>query len=573
MKSKLFIIVTFFVLVAIVIAISCSKDANSNLNQDSRLKAAVSCTGIADWSATTIYPTAGAQVVYNCNLYQNNWYTQNQNPATNSGAYQVWTLIGSCTGCSSSSSSSSGGCSATAIVPYIQVNGGSWQQISSVTVASGATVIFGPQPASGGSWSWTGCGTSGTSREQTITASSSCTSTATYTNSCGTKSTQNFTITVSGSSSSGGGSAIINMGITHQLIDGFGASSAWSGAISDGVANGIFTTMGLSICRLRIDPNNGWSDELSNAKKASARGAKVFATPWSPPASMKSNNNVVGGTLKTSSYGAFANWLKSFGDYIKNNGGPTLFCLSVQNEPDWNPDYESCSYTGATMRDFLNSSGSAIGYPIMAPETVGSNTGFADVILNDATAAGKVSFIGFHLYGATPVNYTNALNKGKRVWMTEIYHDNSDINTCMTVAKEVTDCMANNYSGYVWWWINTGQASALCDASGNPNKKGYTLGMFAKYVRPGCVRVDATYNPSSNVYITAYNDSNGKLRIVAVNTGTSSVSQAFSVSGSSLGSMTVYCTSGSQNNTNLGTVSGTSFTYTLTGQSVTTFVQ
>src|ERR1035437_5022265 len=133
MKNKLFIIVTFFVLVAIVIAISCSKDANSNLNQDSRLKAAVSCTGIAAWSATTIYPTAGAQVVYNCNLYQNNWYTQNQNPATNSGAYQVWSLVGSCTGCSSSSSSSSsssGGCSATSIVPYIQVNGGSWQQVS-----------------------------------------------------------------------------------------------------------------------------------------------------------------------------------------------------------------------------------------------------------------------------------------------------------------------------------------------------------------------------------------------------------------------------------------------------------
>jgi glucuronoarabinoxylan endo-1,4-beta-xylanase len=367
--------------------------------------------------------------------------------------------------------------------------------------------------------------------------------------------------------------AVINMGTSRQLIDGFGASSAWSGALSDGVANGIFTTLGLSIDRLRIDPNKNWSDELSNAKKASARGAKVFATPWTPPASMKSNNNIVGGTLNTSSYGAFASYLKSFGDYIKNNGGPTLFCISVQNEPDFNPNYESCSFTGATMRDFLKSSGSAIGYPVMVPETVGSNTSFADVILNDATAAGKVSFVGFHLYGATPVNYSNALNKGKRVWMTEHYHDNSDINTCMTVAKEINDCMANNYSAYVWWWINTGQASALCDANGNPNKKGYVLGMYAKYVRPGCWRVDAPYSPTTNVYVTAYKDWNSKLRMVVVNTGTSSVSQSFSVTGSTLGSMTVYRTSGSQNNANIGTVSGANFTYTLPGQSVTTFVQ
>lgn len=94
----------------------------------------------------------------------------------------------------------SSGCTPTTITPYVQVNGGSWQQTSSVTVSSGATVKFGPQPVSGGSWSWTGCGTSGTSREQTIYPTSSCTATATYTNASGCKSTQNFNVTVGSSS-------------------------------------------------------------------------------------------------------------------------------------------------------------------------------------------------------------------------------------------------------------------------------------------------------------------------------------------------------------------------------------
>jgi len=97
------------------------------------------------------------------------------------------------------SSAPGSGCSPTAITPYIQVNGGAWQQTSSVTVASGSTVILGPQPVSGGSWSWSGCGASGSSREQTILMTSTCTSTAIYTNSCNAQSTQNFTITVSGS--------------------------------------------------------------------------------------------------------------------------------------------------------------------------------------------------------------------------------------------------------------------------------------------------------------------------------------------------------------------------------------
>ena len=105
----------------------------------------------------------------------------------------------------SSSGGSSGGCTPTSITPYIQINGGAWQQTSSVTVSSGSSVKFGPQPASGGSWSWSGCATSGTSREQTVYPTSSCTSTATYTNSCGAQSTQNFTVTVSGSSSSSSG--------------------------------------------------------------------------------------------------------------------------------------------------------------------------------------------------------------------------------------------------------------------------------------------------------------------------------------------------------------------------------
>lgn len=118
-----------------------------------------------------------------------------------------------------------GNCTPTAITPYIQVNGGTWQQTSSVTVTSGATVILGPQPTSGGSWSWSGMA-SGTTREVTLTPTSSGTATATYTNSSGCQSTQVFTITVNGGSTTT--YVTIKNRATGLLIDGMGRTSAGS---------------------------------------------------------------------------------------------------------------------------------------------------------------------------------------------------------------------------------------------------------------------------------------------------------------------------------------------------------
>jgi streptogramin lyase len=87
----------------------------------------------------------------------------------------------------------------TAIVPYLQVNAGAWQQASSVAVNLGDTVNLGPQPSSGGTWSWTGPnGFTSTSRTLNAVALTSPSNvyTATYTNTSGVTSTQTFTITV-----------------------------------------------------------------------------------------------------------------------------------------------------------------------------------------------------------------------------------------------------------------------------------------------------------------------------------------------------------------------------------------
>lgn len=95
---------------------------------------------------------------------------------------------------------SGGGCSPTAIVPYLQVNGGTWTQTSSATLTVGSSVSIGPQPVSGGSWTWSGPnGYSATSRVINFTnfqTSQAGNYLATYTNAAGCKSTQTFGLAV-----------------------------------------------------------------------------------------------------------------------------------------------------------------------------------------------------------------------------------------------------------------------------------------------------------------------------------------------------------------------------------------
>ncbi|MBO9729776.1 MAG: T9SS type A sorting domain-containing protein [Chitinophaga sp.] len=91
-------------------------------------------------------------------------------------------------------------CTPTAITPYVQVNGGTWQQTANAAVTAGNSVQLGPQPTTGGSWSWTGPNNfSATTREvylSNIQANQTGNYVATYTNSGGCQSTQTFNISL-----------------------------------------------------------------------------------------------------------------------------------------------------------------------------------------------------------------------------------------------------------------------------------------------------------------------------------------------------------------------------------------
>jgi len=369
-------------------------------------------------------------------------------------------------------------------------------------------------------------------------------------------------------------SAIIDGSIIHQTIDGFGFSSAWCGTLSNTKNNALYNTLGFSLLRIRIDQDKtNWGDETSNSAAAHANGVKVLGSEWSPPVSWTSNGQSVGGYLLPKYYGDYANYLKEAANTIG------LDWVSFQNEPDMGyiAPNDVVSWSADQMFNFLKNNSLTIGKPIVYAESFCFNDEYTDPALNDTSTVNKFAIVGGHIYGGGLTTHQNAINKGKHVWMTEHYiaHSRDKIDTCLILAQEIMDCMNNQMNAYFFWWVADFDASVnLVNNDGTIYKAGYTGGQFAKWIRPGMVRIETTYNPIPGVYITAYQ--NGGFVIVALNTNTSSVSQSFTLQNiTGINSLNVHRTSSSENMVSKGTVtvSNNTYTYLLPPCSITTFHQ
>jgi glucuronoarabinoxylan endo-1,4-beta-xylanase len=466
------------------------------------------------------------------------------------------------------------------------------------------------------------------------------TSTATFTPSSALAYSTSYTATITTGATSAAGAALasnyvwsfttgsnpnqvtVNFGTTYQTIRGFGGSTAWLGQLSTEQATALFSPtngLGLSILRVRIDPEGSassnwvtgeWTTELANATEAQSANSNaiVFASPWTPPVSMKTSStsqpyysgacspaaNYCGGYLNPSSYSAYASYLEDFVTYFANNG-VNLYAISMQNEPDTtNVNYESCDWTPQQMDTWVasltaNGATNPITTKLMMPESFNFNPAQSNPTLADVNAVGNVSIVGGHIYGVSPSYATNAEAANKDVWMTEHYltpagaaGSQPAIADALAVAEEIHDSMTvGSYNAYVWWWIwnnpNDGINYGLINSSVNspvPTYYGYAVGQFSQFIQPGYVRVSATASPVSGVFVSAYKG-NGHSVIVAINSNGASQNLSFALSGGTVTSLTPYQTTSTGGLASQAAVSVSSgeFNYTLPAQSIVTFVQ
>jgi glucuronoarabinoxylan endo-1,4-beta-xylanase len=377
--------------------------------------------------------------------------------------------------------------------------------------------------------------------------------------------------------------AAINFGGAKQTIQGFGGSAAWYyGKMSDDRLNVLFGTsasdsLGLSIIRLRIAPadwnastktadTNQWTAELENGAAAQARGAMAFASPWSPPASMKivnadRNNPLHSGRLDPAKYADYAQYLNAYIRYAATRN-VKLHAISLQNEPDWDPtDYESCLWNADEMTAWVGGYGATAvagtTAKLIAPESFYFSQAASDTLLADPNAANNLSIVGGHLYGGTPNYFSAAQKLGKEVWMTEHTLDpvtpwQTNIDDAIAMAKEIHDGFTiAQYNAYVYWWLvnsDDSKPTGLISNSNKPTYFGIGLKHFSYFIRPGYVRYDATSLPQKGVRVSAFGtppgapDSKAVVVLVNENPADVTITTSNNPAGRSLTALTPYRT-------------------------------
>src|SRR5229473_885621 len=92
---------------------------------------------------------------------------------------------------------------------------------------------------------------------------------------------------------------------------------------------------------------------IRRAMAASGNRLKLFASPWSPPAFMKDNNDMLhGGHLRPDYAQAWALYYAKFIHSYRKAGVP-VWAITIQNEPMAVQRWESCVYQAQDERDFL----------------------------------------------------------------------------------------------------------------------------------------------------------------------------------------------------------------------------
>lgn len=312
---------------------------------------------------------------------------------------------------------------------------------------------------------------------------------------------------------------------------------------------------------------------ISLARQTNGFNLKLFASPWSPPKWMKTNNDFVRGSLIDDDkvYKSYAKYLMNFYDAYEMNG-ITFWGATVQNEPlsAAFPFYtfNSLHYNNEQMIKFVSRYlGPAMeqrGYTkenfklMIGDDNLGLINAHVPEVLNDPGAQKYISGLAFHWYTSGIVPYdklTEVVNAVKDkisfVLMTEACEGSRPLEKKVDLgswargeayAKDIIQDMNRQAQGWIDWnmalnlqggpnWANNFVDSPIIvDASKNEFYKQpmyYALAHFSRFLRPNSTRVATEishkqFTLSKDIYAVAVeNKSTGHVIVNILNTSTS----------------------------------------------------
>ncbi len=318
-----------------------------------------------------------------------------------------------------------------------------------------------------------------------------------------------------------------------------------------GMPKGPFNESGES-----IEPEQGkwnWSgdeDQVWLMGEAKKRGCgRFFSTAWSPPAWMKTTRMVNrGGQLRNDMYQAYADYLAEYVLGYKKHFGIEIYAISPANEPDFLAPWPSCIWSGEQLAVFLRTAliptfeRRGVTAEIIVNEDARWTDLSINTILDDPACAKAVNIVAAHAYTDDYTPYVplckrtgvfhQALKQGKRVWETEVSADGKNITNITDGVYWArllhTHVVEDQVSAWLWWWGASIAEKSRGSLLGIDPKNGmyeltkrlFTIGQYARFIRPGAHRIEATAMPDKDVDLSAFHDdASGKTIVVAINRG------------------------------------------------------
>ena len=282
----------------------------------------------------------------------------------------------------------------------------------------------------------------------------------------------------------------------------------------------------------------------------------IFASPWSPPAYMKTTNQMNnGGKLKKEYYELWSEYYVKFIQAYQSNG-IEIKTITVQNEPFKPHRWESCPYTAEEERDFvkyhLGKKMQDLGVDILFwdhnKERVVDR---AITMFSDEQTKNYIRGIAFHWYSGDYFEELEMFHKlypDKDLIFSEgCYEYSRGVSDARKVGEMYAHDMIGNFNNY---------CNAFCDwnlllnEQGGPNHVGnycdapimadtandtfevhtsyYYIGHFSKYVQKGARRIGSS-KFGTNIETVSFQNPNGSVVSIVLNRTSEDISFTFKI--------------------------------------------
>jgi glucosylceramidase len=280
------------------------------------------------------------------------------------------------------------------------------------------------------------------------------------------------------------------------------------------------------------------------ARRLNAR-LRVIATPWSPPAWMKTSGSLIGGTLDPLAYGPYARYFVRFVEEYAARGIP-VSAVTTQNEPHFSPTgYPGMTLTPAQEAEFVGRhlgpalAAAANGTRILAFDGNWDGTDHALRVLGDPVAGPYLAGVAFHCYAGHPTLQEDIRRRhpDASILLTECsgggWSTDFAANLRWGVHTLIVEAVRHGAGAVVLWNMaldqDSGPTNGGCqDCRGVVtvdtvtggvayNVEYYVLGHASKFVAPGAVHLASTSQGDGGIESVAFRNPDGSRVLVILN--------------------------------------------------------